>query len=99
MGPFNGKLAELSFFRIKNENGTLLNDTYNLANNELLVQRDFQYDSTPQILMTAIDGTITISGSENETNIFFDDVIFENNLDFTGTNRVTIRGTLTGKLP
>ncbi|MGO2359073.1 hypothetical protein [Mesonia sp.] len=95
MGPFNGKLAELSFSRIKNENGTLLNGTYNLANNELLVQRDFQYDSTPQILMTAIDGTITISGSENETNIFFDDVIFENNLDFTGTNR----GTLTGKLP
>jgi hypothetical protein len=95
-GPFNGKLAQLSFFRIKNENGILQNQEYDLSNNELTVHRDFQYDNSVGIIMTAIDGTITISPTGNETNIFFNNVVFENNLMFLPRQRVTITGTLTG---
>lgn len=98
VGPFNGKLAGLSFFRIKNENGALENKEYDLSKNELTVHRDFQYDATPQIRMTAIDGKITISESNGETNIFFDNVVFENNLTFAGQNKVTITGILKGVL-
>ncbi|PQJ76655.1 hypothetical protein [Polaribacter glomeratus] len=95
-GPFNGKLAQLSFFRIKNENGILQNQEYNLSNNELTVHRDFQFDNSVGIRMTAINGTITISTTGNETNIFFNNVVFENNLTFLPRQRVTITGTLTG---